>query len=414
MFSAISGLRAHQNWMDVIGNNIANVNTTGFKVGRVRFQDILNQTVRGAGSPTAGHGGTNPVQVGLGVVVGAIDTIQTQGALQSTNRFLDMAIQGEGFFVMSDGNKTVYTRDGAFDLGIDGKLLNSSNGLYVMGWPANDVGQVDTSQAPTSLTIPLGQQIDATPTSSFNIMGNLNAAADPAVPADAEYKSDVKVVDSLGVTHKLTLKFTKTADNSWSYAYEVPAGMTDVTVGGGGSGTLTFKPTGELDVASSTFADLSLTFTGGADTMTITGGGDFSKMTQIASLSTGKAVGNGSEAGGLTSFSVSADGQVLGLYSNGTTKNLGQIAVATFANPGGLLKMGTNMFSSTANSGDANIGVADSGGRGSLANGYLEMSNVDLAEQFTNMIMAERGFQANSRVITTSDEVLQDLVNLKR
>jgi flagellar hook protein FlgE len=125
-------------------------------------------------------------------------------------------------------------------------------------------------------------------------------------------------------------------------------------------------------------------------------------------------VGNGSEAGGLTSFSVSADGQVLGLYSNGTTKNLGQIALATFANPGGLMKMGTNMFSSTANSGDANVGLADSGGRGSLANGYLEMSNVDLAEQFTNMIMAERGFQANSRVITTSDEVLQDLVNLKR
>jgi flagellar hook protein FlgE len=410
MFSAISGLRAHQTWMDVIGNNISNVNTTGFKVGRVRFQDILNQTVRGAGSPGDERGGTNPIQIGLGVVIGAVDTIHTQGALQTTNRLSDMAIQGEGFFIMGDGIQTLYTRDGAFDLGVDGKLVNSSNGLRVMGWQADDLGAVDTSTAVGAITIPLGQQLDATPTSAVNIAGNIDASA---AVADT-YSTDVTVVDSLGVAHTITLTFEKTGNNAWTYTYDIPAGATDVSISSGASGTLAFTPTGQLDTAASTFADLTLAFTDGADDVTVTGGGDFSRMTQLASTSTATALGDGSEAGALMSFSVSPEGTILGIYSNGTTKTLGQIAIATFANPGGLMKMGTNMFNESGNSGEPNIGAPGTDGRGTLANGYLEMSNVDLADQFTNMIMAERGFQANSRVITTSDEVLQDLVNLKR
>jgi flagellar hook protein FlgE len=218
-------------------------------------------------------------------------------------------------------------------------------------------------------------------------------------------------VDSLGFEHEVTLTFQKSADNTWSYTYSTddPA----VTLGGT-TGTIAFDSQGNLDTATSTFADLTLTMGNGADPITVAGGGNFSQMTQLASLSTGTAVADGSTGGSLNSFTVNDEGQILGVYSNGTAKVIGQIALATFQNPGGLTKMGGNMFGMSANSGDASVGAAGLDGRGGIANGYLEMSNVDLAEQFTSMIMAERGFQANSRVITTSDEVLQDLVNLKR
>src|SRR5438309_7336047 len=155
MFAAISGLKTHQTFMDVVGNNIANVNTTGFKQSRVTFQDILSQTVRGASSPQGGRGGVNPEQIGLGVLISGIDTIQTQGTLQSTGKLTDMAIQGDGYFVMSDGKQPFYSRDGAFDLGTDGTLVNPSSGLRVLGWQANQVtGAVDTSVPPAAITIP--------------------------------------------------------------------------------------------------------------------------------------------------------------------------------------------------------------------------------------------------------------------
>src|SRR5579859_6996105 len=157
LFAAISGLKNHQTFMDVVGNNIANVNTTGFKQSRVTFEDILSQTLRGASGPQGGRGGVNAEQIGLGVLVSGIDTIQSQGTLQSTGKTTDMAIQGDGYFVMSDGKQDFYSRDGSFDMGIDGTLVNPSSGLHVMGWNANPAtGVIDTTQPPTNINIPIG------------------------------------------------------------------------------------------------------------------------------------------------------------------------------------------------------------------------------------------------------------------
>lgn len=419
MFSAISGLRAHQTWMDVIGNNIANVNTTGFKVGRVRFTDILSQLVRGASGPTEQRGGINPLQIGLGAVVGAVDTIHTQGALQLTGKPSDLAIQGDGFFVVSDGSQTLFTRDGAFDIGSDLRLVNSSNGFYVLGWQADANGNVDTAGPVGPITIPIGQQLDAVPTTQITVQGNLDANQDAAAPTP-HYVTKVSIVDSQGKRHEFYILFDKTGPNTWNYTMQEDDPRTataeddpEFALGGTTSGMLVFDADGNLDVAASTIAAVDLDASaGGASVVSVTP--DFRRLTQLAAPSTANAAANGAPAGSLTTFTVSQSGEVLGIYSNGVTKVIGQVALALFTNPGGLMKVGGNAYLPTVNSGEPIIGPADSGGRGKIASGYLEMSNVDLAQEFTSMIMAQRGFQANSRVITASDEVLQELVNLRR
>src|SRR5512140_11438 len=195
MFSAISGLRGHQIMMDVIGNNIANVNTVGFKAGRVNFQDILSQTLHGATAPSGGLGSIDPAQIGLGMTVAGIDVLQTQGNLQSTGKTTDMAIQGDAFFIQSDGNATYYTRDGAFDIGLDGSLSNPASGMKVQGWQADADGTVDITQPITNLVIPIGQRTTALATSNITIGGNLDAGADvgDSVP------TTMTVFDSLGI-----------------------------------------------------------------------------------------------------------------------------------------------------------------------------------------------------------------------
>jgi len=420
MFSAISGLRAHQTWMDVIGNNIANVNTTGFKVGRVRFTDILSQLVRGASGPTETRGGINPLQIGLGAVVGAVDTIHTQGALQLTGKPSDLAIQGDGFFVVSDGSQTLYTRDGAFDIGSDLRLVNPSNGFYVLGWQADANGNVDTAGPVGPITIPIGQQLDAVPTTQITVQGNLDASQDTAA-ATPHFVTKVSITDSLGKRHEFYILFDKVGTNTWNYTLQEDDPRTtstteddpDFALGGTPSGTLVFDADGNLDLAASSISAVDLDSTaGGASSITVTP--DFSRLTQLAAPYSANAAANGASAGSLTTFTVSQSGQVLGIYSNGVTKVIGQIALALFTNPGGLMKVGGNAYLPTVNSGEPIVGPADSGGRGKIASGYLEMSNVDLAQEFTSMIMAQRGFQANSRVITASDEVLQELVNLRR
>jgi flagellar hook protein FlgE len=411
MFSAISGLRAHQTWMDVIGNNIANVNTTGFKVGRVRFTDILSQLVRGASGPTETRGGINPLQIGLGAVVGAVDTIHTQGALQLTGKPSDLAIQGDGFFVVSDGSQTLYTRDGAFDIGSDLRLVNPSNGFYVLGWQADANGNVDTAGPVGPITIPIGQQLDAVPTTQITVQGNLDANQDPE-EATPHFVTKVSITDSLGKRHEFYILFDKAEEtNTWNYTLQ--ENDPDFELDGETSGTLVFDADGNLDLAASSINAVDLDSTaGGASSITVKP--DFSRLTQLAAPYSANAAANGAPAGSLTTFTVSQSGQVLGIYSNGVTKVVGQIALALFTNPGGLMKVGGNAYQPTVNSGEPIVGPPDSGGRGKIASGYLEMSNVDLAQEFTSMIMAQRGFQANSRVITTSDEVLQELVNLRR
>ena len=258
LFSAISGLKGHQTMMDVVGNNIANVNTTAYKSGRMTFQDIINQTLRGAQAPAGAMGGLNPIQVGLGVQTGTIDTVVTQGNLQSTGKATDVAVQGDGYLMLDDGaGGTVYTRDGNLNFDSGGFLVHSASGMRVQG-----------------------------------------------------------------------------------IAGAIPANATGINIAP--NGTLTYT------------------------------------------------------------------------LPDGTTGNGGTIQLAKFANPEGLTRSGGNLFRVSANSGAAVVGAAGAAGMGTIQAGFLEMSNVDLAAQFTNMIIAQRGFQANSRVITASDEILQDLVNIKR
>ena len=418
MFSAISGLRGHQEMMDVIANNIANVNTVGFKAGRVNFQDILSQTVHGATAPSGGLGSINPAQIGLGMTVAGIDVLQTQGNLQSTGKTTDMAIQGDGFFVESDGSQTVYTRDGAFDIALDGSLANPGSGLKVQGWQADSSGKIDITQPITNLVIPIGQRTTALATSNVTLSGNLDAGATgpvvgPPAVAATTVPTTMTVFDSLGVAHSVKVTFTKSSTaNQWDWAASKDASDTGIGIAATGTtnqGTLTFTSGGVYSASTGT---LSFTFPDGATSTTPAI--DLSAMTQFSGTSQPSGQTDGFTSGTLTSFAVGDAGQLSGVYSNGQTQVLGQIALANFLNSAGLLRAGQNNFSATSASGAANIGTAGTGGRGTVTTGALEMSNVDLATQFTGMITAERGFQANSRVITTSDEMLQELVNLKR
>jgi len=420
MFAAISGLKNHQTFMDVVGNNIANVNTTGFKQSRVTFQDILSQTVRTASGPQGGLGGVNPEQVGLGTLISGIDTIQTQGTLQSTGKLTDMAIQGDGYFVMSDGKQQLFTRDGSFDLGIDGTLVNPADGLHVMGWmPDPTTGLLNTATPPADIKIPIGAGMIGKASTGLTISGNLdaNTASSTATPPGTPYPVSTTVYDAQGNAVPIALTFTKAGPNQWTYT--VTSTQAGVTIAGPTpSGNVVFDGSGKITTPSSTTPDsFTITYATTGNTVPTTPQKialDLSGMTQLAS-SPSSLTGNtdGASAGTLTSFTVGAGGDITGVYSNGYKQSLGQMALASFANPDGLMKAGGNLFSSSANSGTAQIGQPNTAGRGTIATGFLEGSNVDLAQQFTNMIMAERGFQANSRVITTSDEILQDLVNIK-
>jgi len=417
MFSAISGLRGHQIMMDVIGNNIANVNTVGFKSGRVNFQDILSQTLHGATAPQGGIGSINPAQIGLGMTVAGIDVLQTQGNLQSTGKTTDMAIQGDGFFIESDGSGASYTRDGAFDIALDGSLANPASGMKVQGWQADAAGGIDITQPLTNITIPIGQRTTALATSNVNLTGNLDAGAAVATAVP----TTMTVFDSLGISHSVKVTFTKTAANTWNWVATKDAADTGITIAqtaysagppvvpAVNNGTMTFTTAG---IESASTGTLSFTFPDGATATTPAI--DMTQMTQFSGTSQPAGQTNGFTSGTLVTFAVGNAGQLSGVYSNGQTQVLGQIALANFLNSAGLLRSGQNNFAATSASGAANVGTAGTGGRGTVTTGALEMSNVDLATQFTGMITAERGFQANGRVITTSDEMLQELVNLKR
>lgn len=400
LFSGVSGLKNHQTQMDVIGNNIANVNTVAFKASRVTFEDILSQTLEGARSPVAGGtGGVNPTQIGLGMTISSVDTIFTAGSLQTTDNPTDLAIQGDGFFVVSDGNRTYYTRDGSFSMSADGALV-TSGGYRVQGWLADSDGKIDTTQALQNVVIPVGTQMKPKATENIFFEGNLDANF-----ADATtWTTNTQVYDSLGNAHNLVVVFTKNGENTWNWEATLDGTQS------GGTGTLTFGTDGLV----STGGTGSLAFTiPGANALNITV--DFSRMTQFGGTPTAYVnLQDGYEAGSLETVSVDSSGIITGIFTNGQSKALGQVALATFPNPAGLTKMGGNLYQISNNSGAPNIGAANSGGRGSIAVGALEMSNVDLAQEFTNMIITQRGFQANSRVITTSDEMLQDLINIKR
>jgi flagellar hook protein FlgE len=279
LFSAISGLRANQFMLDVTGNNIANASTAGFKASSVVFQDTLSQMLTAGAAPSATNGGSNPIQVGLGVQVGGVSTNFGQGSAQTTGKATNLMISGDGFFEVKRGNENLFTRAGAFDFDSSGNLV-SPNGDIVQGYPSDGAGGIDTTAAPTNITIP--------------------------------------------------------------------------------------------EIASDTSANP------------------------------------------LKSYNIGSDGVITGVYSDGTKTPLFQVALANFANPAGLDKVGDTAFRASTNSGTPQVGVPGTGRLGNLMGGTVEMSNVDLSSEFTNLIIAQRGFQATARVITTSDQVLEELVNLKR
>ncbi len=403
MYTAISSLNLHQTYLDVVANNIANVNTYSFKSSSVTFQNQFAQTLWAGASPSGELGGVNPAQVGLGVQLGSITPDFTQGTLTSTGAANDLAIQGEGFFVYSDGVNTFYSRDGALEIDADGYLVNGATGLRVQGWLATGTGStasVDASGATSAISFPLETAL-ASATTYANLGGNLNAET-----ADSgTYDATVGVYDSQGVLHSITITFTKsaTAENTWGWAASGD--------GASQTGTLVFDEDGQYVSGSGT---ITVTDTDGADPVTFDI--DFANMTQLATESdVSTTASDGLEAGTFSGFyQTPANGEIYGVYSNGMTQLIGQLAIASFTNPSGLSSVGQNMYEISPNSGDPNVGAAATGGRGTIASGYLEGSNVDLGQEFTNMILAERGFQAASRIITTSDEMLQELVNLKR
>jgi flagellar hook protein FlgE len=393
LFSGISGLRAHQTMLDVTSNNIANVNTAGFKSGMTVFEDTLSQLLQAAGAPAGANGGTNPAQVGLGVKVAGISTNFGQGAAQNTGKATDLMIQGDGMFMLQKDGQALYTRSGSFNFDASGKLT-TPDGATVLGWGATN-GVVNASAPPSAVTLPINATLPPTTTSTGTLGGNLDAAA----AVGTVVASSVIAYDPQGSAHTIGYTFTKTATDAWTMT--ATEGATVL-----GTSAMTFGPTGAVTSAS----PVTITETWGAIAV------DTTALTQYGGVASSAVTGQGggSAPGTLQGFSISPDGTVLGIFSNGLKQNLGQIALASFSNPGGLEKVGNTDFRTSANSGAAQIGTAGSGGRGQLASGLLEMSNVDLAQEFTNLIIAERGFQANSRVITTSDEILQDLVQLKR
>ncbi|HEY8491777.1 MAG TPA: flagellar hook protein FlgE [Dehalococcoidia bacterium] len=411
LFSAISGLRNHMVYMDVVGNNIANVNTTAFKSNRVTFMDALGQTLRGAGAPQGGLGGTNPVQVGLGMFLGGTDTMHTQGSLTATGKITDFAIQGDGFFILNDGNRNFYSRDGAFDVAVNGDLVNPVTGLKVMGWNADATGAVDLTQPLQVLRIPFGTGMAASQSSNIALSGNLDAST----PTAGTVSSTVNVYDSLGGLHTVTLTFTKNAAaNTWdiTLAENDPA-ITSLVFSTGSPTQLVFNSSGQLTTPANGNIQVDLVYSNGAANQTTTiNFSDVTQYVQDAQLIT--SANDGFAPGSLVTFSVSKSGVITGMFTNGATQTLGQLALANFTNPAGLGKIGNNLYETTANSGQPLVGTPNTGGRGVVTSGNLEGSNVDLAREFTNVIIAQRGFQSNSRVITASDEMLQDLVNIKR
>ncbi len=385
LFTGITGLRAHQTMLDVTGNNIANVNTTGYKASRALFEDTLSQQLQGAGAAGPNNGATNPSQVGLGVQVSAITQDLTQGSTQSTTRAFDMMINGEGYFVVNVGGQNLYTRNGAFNIDPEGRLTTQGGGL-VQGWSAVG-GVVQSNQPIGAITLPLATTMPSQATNRVVMEGNLPFDAE----VGKEFMRSIKVYDAAGAESMMEVTFARST-TGW-----------DVTATRGAAtatGTIAVDDSGVATGANITIGGVEI------DLSTLTG---FANLTTIEAASQ-----NGRSAGTLRSIGVNDDGTITGVFSNDQRLEIGQIAVAYFTNAGGLEKAGSSYLRESSASGNPQIGAAGTGSRGGVTSRALEMSNVDLAQEFTSMIIAQRGFQAGSRIITTSDEVLQELVNLKR
>jgi flagellar hook protein FlgE len=463
MYSAVSGLKNHQTRMDVIGNNIANVNTTGFKKSRVVFKDSLYQSLRGASRATDARGGTNPMAIGLGMTISSVDQIHTPAPTTYTNNATDVAIDGGGYFILDNGGQIFYSRAGNFNFDELGNFVNMSNGFRVMGWMA-DEGKINTTRDYEAIDISNLKTVAPKATEKVifggNLDSNLPVVADPATESDPNNMvvTCKEIYDSLGNKHLLYFRMSKIGTDTVTAHYTDSSG-TDQTTSidvtrwrcevsfspdfpqpSSGTGDLSetqilenvliFDGSGQfptrVKVGDETYAitsidgytippkvDLTADMTNGAANINFEV--DFSEITQWEAQSNAEPVyQDGYAMGSLTGYSIGIDGIIQGNYDNGITVDLARLAIANFQNPGGLIQAGGSLFQVSNNSGDPLVGAPGEAGMSSLTPSSLEMSNVDLSEEFTDMIVTQRGFQANSRIITTSDEMLQELVNLKR
>ena len=409
--TALSALNADTTAIDVVGNNLANLSTNGFKASTVSFRDLVTQSLG------ADLGET---QVGFGVASPVTLRQFTQGAIQSTSGPLDAAIQGDGFFVVQDSSgNTLYTRGGNFQVDKSGNLLTAT-GEKVQGW-TNISGQVNTNQAIGDVSVPLGSLKPPQPTANFSLDLNLNAAG----ATGDTFSAPVQVYDSLGTSHVLTVTFTKNATaGQWDYAVTIPGadvGDTNPTKQLA-TGSINFDSSGTLTTPAATDPPIAFDITGFADgAADITGlnwqvyNGTTPRLTQYAQPSATSAnTQDGSAAAQLVKIGLADGGKVVAAYSDGQQLTVGQLALASIRNPDSLVAVGNNDFQLSAATAVPAVGVPGTGGRGQVLGGSVESSTVDIAQEFTNLIVYQRGYQANAKVVTTVDQLSQDTINLKQ
>jgi flagellar hook protein FlgE len=407
--TALSALNATSTAIDVVGNNLANMNSTGFKASEMSFSDLVTQSL-GAGLGTT--------QVGFGTATPITLRDFSQGAIQTTGGLLNGAISGQGFFVVQDptsGNQE-YTRAGNFQTDADGNLT-TANGCYVQGWTANASGVIDTNGPVSNIVIPVGSLQPPVATTTVNADLNLNSSA----AVGSTFSMPVTIYDSLGTSHVLTLSFTNTGTNSWSYTASLPSGdLVDPTTAQVATGSLVFNSDGTLDLTQTTTPvtfQMPALADGATSGNTITwnltdanGAGSITQFDQPSASSSSSQ--DGQAASELVNVGLGNGGTILAQYSDGQQVTVGEVALASIRNPDTLVALGNNNFGLSEASAAPNIGVAGTGGRGSIQGGSLEASNVDIATEFTNLIVYQRGYEANGKVVTTADQLSQDTINL--
>ena len=422
MYTGVSGIQANGEALGVISDNIANANTVGFKTSRAEFADVVSKSLKGV---LGGH------QIGRGTKLNGVTQIFSQGAITQTDKSTDIALSGDGFFVVDTAEGRSYTRNGAFNFNKDGELVNVDGNL-IKGFRAEDDGKIGTKLDSIKLERSI---IDAKKTENLDMAMNLDVRAeplatgfDPTKPNEtSNYSTGVTVYDSAGNSHNLTMYFTKQADNNWKW---YAMGKGEEMVGGtkgqgvvGASGTLNFTIDGKLQ--SQTIEQNAFNFTKGAQPDQaikfnfgddiLAGGSGLKGSTQYGSNSDiYRTTQDGYTAGTIGGLSFNDDGVLAAFYTNGVTKNIAQVAVAKFENNEGLFKAGNNMFKESRNSGAANIGAPGAGGRGKVFSKSIEASTTDIASEFVNLIQMQRAFQANARTLSSSDELMQEVLNMKR
>ena len=415
--NALSGLKANAFAIEIVSGNLANLNTYGYKESRVSFQDLVNSSL-GTG---AGESGANAV--GGSTVAKAVRSF-AQGSIQSTNQSFDAAIQGNGFFVLRSKGDQLYTRAGNFKVDSAGHLL-TQQGQFVQGWNIKN-GAVATNTGVSDITVPISGLRQPTPTTKFSISANLNSSGTVG-NADGTFSSPVQMVDSQGVSHVLTVTYTKTGVGQWDYAVSMPSADLKTPVGTGPAsvlkkGSLTFDGLGHLLTPAAAPGTVDVPITGlvdGASDLTVswglyneTGNPTLTQYSQ-GSANLGSTQ-DGTPSGQLTSMQIGPNGQIFAHYSNGDAVAVAQLAIASVLNPDSMQDRGDNTFGVTSFSSIPAIGAPATGSRGDVTGGALETSTVDIAKEFTNLLTYERGYQANSKVVTAEDDLTQQTINLKR